>query len=146
MRLWTIHPAYLDPQGLVALWREALLARAVLRNQTRGYQHHPQLERFRSHPSPRSAINVYLSAVHAEAISRGYEFDRSKIGPIRTVQPISTTSGQVDYEWEHLLAKLARRNPPLFEKWRNVRPVQCHPLFRVHSGSIATWERRLSDT
>jgi hypothetical protein len=43
MRLWSLHPQYLDPQGLVALWREALLAQAVLRGKTRGYKHHPQL-------------------------------------------------------------------------------------------------------
>jgi carboxyl-terminal processing protease len=29
MRLWSLHPKYLDAQGLVALWREALLAKAV---------------------------------------------------------------------------------------------------------------------
>ena len=71
MRLWSIHPKYLDPQGLVALWREALLARAVLQGQTRGYRRHPQLTRFREHPSPRLAINAYLAAVHAEATLRG---------------------------------------------------------------------------
>jgi hypothetical protein len=38
---------YLDGRGLVALWREALLAQAVLRGRTRGYRH-PQLARFRS--------------------------------------------------------------------------------------------------
>ncbi|HEU5178767.1 MAG TPA: pyrimidine dimer DNA glycosylase/endonuclease V, partial [Burkholderiales bacterium] len=31
MRLWSLHPKYLDARGLVALWREALLAQAVLR-------------------------------------------------------------------------------------------------------------------
>ena len=29
MRLWSLHPRYLDRQGLTALWREGLLARAV---------------------------------------------------------------------------------------------------------------------
>src|SRR5690606_6899395 len=42
MRLWSLHPRYLDRQGLLALWREALLARAVLRGETRGYTLHPQ--------------------------------------------------------------------------------------------------------
>jgi hypothetical protein len=36
MRLWTLHPKYLDARGLVALWREALLAQKVLRGATRG--------------------------------------------------------------------------------------------------------------
>src|SRR5690606_10288867 len=91
MRLWSIHPKYLDAKGLVALWREALLARAVLRGRTRGYRHHPQLDRFRSHASPRSAINAYLAAVHAEASARGYAFDRAKVGPVRPVPPIAVT-------------------------------------------------------
>ena len=41
MRLWTLHPQYLDPRGLVALWREALLAQKVLLGRTRGYRAHP---------------------------------------------------------------------------------------------------------
>jgi hypothetical protein len=141
MRLWTLHPRYLDPQGLVALWREGLLARAVLRDETRGYRHHPQLQRFQSHPSPRLAINAYLAAVHAEATARGYAFDRSKIGPVRVVEPIVATSGQVDYEWEHLLRKLAARSPALFERWHDLDAPECHPLFHAHPGPVAAWER-----
>jgi hypothetical protein len=141
MRLWTIHPRYLDPQGLVALWREALLAKAVLRGKTRGYQHHPQLARFRAHASPRAAINAYLAAVHAEATARGYTFDRSKIGPVRRVAPIAATSGQVDYEWKHLMRKLAARNRTLHRRWKGARRTDCHPLFRRVPGPVADWER-----
>jgi hypothetical protein len=141
MRLWTIHPRYLDPQGLVALWREALLARAVLRGKTRGYQHHPQLARFRAHRHPRAAINAYLAAIHAEAAARGYAFDASRIGPVRAVQPVRTTRGQLLYEWQHLLRKLARRNPSLRRKWRAVRRPRCHPLFTPVEGPPEPWER-----
>lgn len=141
MRLWTIHPKYLDPQGLVALWRESLLARAVLRDETLGYKQHPQLERFKLHPTPRLAINAYLAAIHAEATLRGYVFDRSKLGPLRKVAPIITTSGQMDHEWRHLLAKLSSRSPATFLKWQGMGPTACHPLFRVEPGPVATWER-----
>jgi hypothetical protein len=141
VRLWSLHPKYLDSKGLVTLWREALLARAVLRGQTRGYRHHPQLERFRSHASPRYAINTYLAVVHAEAASRGYAFDRSKIGPVRPVPHISVSRGQIEHEWEHLLAKLAARSPAWFERWRAVERPACHPLFRCGRGGVATWER-----
>src|ERR1700704_4008291 len=110
MRLWTLHPRYLDPQGLVALRREALLARAVLRGQTRGYRHHPQLARFREHAFPRCAINAYLAVIHSEAAARGYAFDKRKIGPLRSVHAISTTTGQILYEWQHLLGKLSVRS------------------------------------
>ena len=144
MRLWSLHPKYLDPQGLVALWRESLLARAVLRGETRGYKHHPQLERFLAHERPRSAINAYLAAVYAESLARGYNFDRSKIGPIRMVSPIPLTTGQRDHEWEHLLRKLAVRNPSLYERWGVVTEPECHTLFDLTAGSIATWERALS--
>jgi Pyrimidine dimer DNA glycosylase len=141
MRLWTIHPKYLDPQGLVALWREALLARAVLRGQTRGYRHHPQLERFRAHSSPRYAINAYLGAIHSEATVRGYAFDKGKVGPLRSVQPISVTTGQILYEWRHLLGKLSVRNQALRQRWRTVRVPLCHPLFAPIPGLIEPWER-----
>ncbi len=118
MRLWSLHPKYLDPQGLVALWREALLARAVLRGSTKGYRHHPQLFRFQSHASPRRAIAAYLGAVHAEAASRGYAFDRHKVGPVHRLAPTLVTRGQLEYEWKHLLRKLAVRNPAYYRKWR----------------------------
>ena len=141
MRLWSLHPQYLDPQGLVALWREALLARAVLCGNTRGYRNHPQLERFASQSAPRSAISSYLAGVHAEAAARGYSFDRCKIGPGRIPGPLFVTAGQVEYEWHHLLHKLAVRNPALHERWRTVRTPECHPLFRVRPGAIEPWER-----
>lgn len=141
MRLWTIHPQYLDPQGLVALWREALLARAVLRGRTKGYRHHPQLERFRTHERPRSAINAYLAAIYAEALARGYAFDRRKIGPVRPVPSISTTTAQIRHEWQHLLRKLAVRSGPLHRRWRAVRVPRCHPLFDPIPGAIERWER-----
>lgn len=146
MRLWSLHPKYLDPQGLVALWRETLLARAVLRGETRGYRHHPQLERFLGHDTPRLAINAYLAAIHVEASARGYRFDRSKIGPIRAAAPIALTDGQLDCEWRHLLRKLALRNPPLFARWQDIAKPEHHPLFRLRRGPVASWERANMET
>lgn len=141
MRLWTLHPKYLDPQGLVALWREALLARAVLHGLTRGYTRHPQLERFRGHADPRLAICVYLSAVHGESLARGYTFDAAKVGEVRDCLRIRAPAGQVAYEWQHLLAKLASRNPALHERWRGVETPALHPLFEPCAGGIEPWER-----
>jgi hypothetical protein len=141
MRLWSLHPRYLDPQGLVALWRETLLARAVLRGSTFGYRNHPQLERFRFHSTPRSAISSYLHGIHAEAVARGYSFDRSKIGRARMQVPILVTEDQLQYEWQHLMQKLAVRNPALQERWRTTRVPECHPMFCTQPGPIASWER-----
>ena len=141
MRLWSLHPRYLDAQGLVALWREALLARAVLRGLTRGYTCHPQLERFRAHPYPRLAINAYLAAVQEEAARRGYAFDRSKIGPVRAVEAIPISSGQLACEWRHLQNKLSVRSPAVLARWHGMAVPACHPLFLRRPGPVASWER-----
>jgi hypothetical protein len=141
MRLWSLHPRYLDPQGLVALWREALLARAVLRGRTKGYLHHPQLDRFKRHERPASAISTYLRAVHAEATTRGYSFDASKVGPGRTGARIVVTDGQIAFEWDHLLRKLSLRSPARYRQWRSIRTPQCHPLMRRRAGPVQAWER-----
>jgi len=141
MRLWSLHPRYLDPQGLVALWREALLARAVLRGRTKGYRHHPQLDRFRAHRRPRSAVSTYLCAIHAEAARRGYAFDGAKVGAGRTRARIPVTEGQIAFEWEHLLRKLSLRSPERYRQWRAVRVPECYPLMRRHGGPIEPWER-----
>jgi hypothetical protein len=141
MRLWSLHPKYLDAKGLVALWREALLAQAVLRGKTNGYRHHPQLERFNAHAAPRLAINAYLGAIYEEATSRGYAFDRKKIGPIRAVSRISVPIGQLRHEWRHLLKKLSTRGPSLYVKWRGITNPAHHPMFHVRPGSKASWER-----
>jgi pyrimidine dimer DNA glycosylase len=142
MRLWTLHPKYLDPQGLVALWREALLARAVLRGETAGYRHHPQLLRFQLHSAPTSAINAYLSSVFLEAELRGYSFNRRKVGPVRANARIESTVGQLQYEWRHLMSKLSARSPSLHRKWRGVVAPESHPLFSIKHGAVEQWERQ----
>lgn len=144
MRLWSIHPSYLDPQGLVALWREALLAREVLRGNTKGYRHHPQLQRFREHAAPVAAINAYLAAIHAEALVRGYGFDSRKLVTIRRPIRLRTTTGQLLYECEHLRRKLRTRNPAYY-RLLNIRradePPRAHPVFTVIEGAVQDWER-----
>lgn len=141
MRLWSIHPRYLDTQGLTALWREALLARAVLRGLTRGYRHHPQLLRFRAHPAPRAAISTYLRCVHEEARRRGYAFNGGKVGSGRTAVRIPVSAGQLAHEWRHLMRKLARRSPAQRRAWRATAQPQVHPLMRRRAGPVEHWER-----
>lgn len=141
MRLWSLHPKYLDPQGLVALWREALLAQAVLRGETRGYRNHPQLERFKSHVAPMAAMSGYLQAVHAESVVRGYVFDKNKIQPTAQTARLVVTSGQMDYEWGHLMGKLKARNNGLHQKWQETTMPVPHPMFEVRAGEVESWER-----
>ena len=106
MRLWTLHPQYLDTKGLLALWREGLLAQKVLAGQTIGYRNHPQLERFRAQRDPVAAVATYLHSVYEEAVARGYHFNREKLAAIVPTQRIVGTQGQLEYEWEHLKRKL----------------------------------------
>jgi len=138
LRLWSLHPRYLDAKGLVALWREALLAQAVLRGETKGYRHHPQLKRFRAAASPVVSIAAYLRAVRAEAQRRGYRFDGKKIARARGARRLAVTRGQLDYEWTHLRAKLRSRSPAWLAAL-GPRPAP-HPLFRVVRGGVADWE------
>ena len=141
MRLWSLHPRYLDGKGLVALWREALLAQAVLKGNTRGYRHHPQLDRFKLQSAPASAIAAYLRGVHAESVARGYSFDRGKVGAVRGRTVIRVSSGQLEHEWRHLMAKLQARDPQLRRRLRAVKSPECHPLFTVVPGEVEAWER-----
>jgi hypothetical protein len=142
MRLWSLHPQYLDSKGLVALWREALLAKHVLAGKTKGYKHHPQLTRFRAHPRPLVAINAYLAHVWHEAKQRGYSFDKSKIRAGKPgVERIKVNAGQVTYEWKHLLAKLKRRDPARLRAARAIEKPRLHALFRVRPGPVELWER-----
>ena len=140
MRLWTLHPKYLDARGLVALWREALLAQAVLNGKTSGYTRHPQLNRFRATASPQRAIAEYLRVVHAESVRRGYQFDASKIGSGGNTIVIPATRGQMNYEWEHLKAKLLRRDPAWLQPIQSLVRPQPHSLFRITPGPIEDWE------
>jgi len=141
MRLWSLHPKYLDPPGLVALWREGLLAQAVLGGKTKGYTAHTQLVRFQEQPSPLGAIAEYLRVVHDEAVARGYHFDGRKISRLRASGQFYVTRGQLQFEWDHLMNKLRARNPRWSANLEAVKRPQQHPLFRVHRGPPAAWEK-----
>ena len=142
MRLWSLHPQYLDRQGLVACWRETLLAQAVLAGRTTGYRHHPQLRRFAAQPDPRASVAAYLEALAAEADARGYRFDRSRIDEVTSgpVPAIPVTDGQIAHEWQHLLAKVAGRNPHLLTELEMVLAPRPHPVFVVVPGPVEEWE------
>ncbi|OFI37650.1 pyrimidine dimer DNA glycosylase [Arthrobacter sp. SW1] len=141
MRIWSLHPRQLDRAGLVACWRETLLAQAVLAGRTKGYQNHPQLVRFRADAEPLAAVGSYLSGVAAEAAARGYNFDAGRIiEPGAFSRRIPVTQGQLDYEWQHLGAKLQRRSPEDAVRWSETEPAP-HPLFFVVDGPVEDWER-----
>lgn len=141
MRLWTLHPKYLDAQGLTALWREGLLAQKVLRGETRGYRHHPQLDRFKRTRTPAAAVGKYLATVVREASRRNYHFRVEKIVSRRYDGKLTVSQGQLLYEWKRLKAKLRVRSPSVYRRVRSVKVPDAHPLFRIVPGPMAHWER-----
>lgn len=140
MRIWSLHPKYLDTKGIIALWREALLARTVLEGKTKGYRKHPQLTRFKETENPIDCINQYLTAVYEESFERGYKFDRSKIGKNFIAIELTVTEGQLYYERNHLLEKLKIRDIDRFKKLIQEKRLEPHPLFRAVKGGIEKWE------
>lgn len=142
MRLWSLHPKYLDVKGLVGLWREGLLARTVLKGETKGYINHPQLERFKKQPDPVSAIDSYLFHVYKEAGNRGYDFQKNKIGSKMIDYQIEVTDGQMDYELDHLKRKLKLRDSKKYKELTSEKSVVPHPIFKVVKGKVESWEKR----
>ena len=140
MRLWTLHPRYLDTKGLLTVWREGLLAQKVLLDKTKGYRNHPQLRRFRSSPDPVGAIAGYLRAIYGESCSRGYCFNEEKIVPGEFDGKIPCTRGQLLYEWNHLKEKLRLRDPRRYGEAENIEEPEPHPMFSIVEGDVEDWE------
>ena len=138
MRLWSIHPKYLDRIGLIALWRESLLAKKVLLGETKGYKNHPQLERFKNAEDSILTINTYLYHIHQEAQNRGYNFNFEKVGRVNLEIKLLVTSGQIKYELTHLRNKLEQRSP---KKVKELTGNDPHPLFQIIKGPIENWEK-----
>ncbi|MBL6962775.1 MAG: hypothetical protein ISR55_03060 [Bacteroidetes bacterium] len=140
MRIWSLHPKYLDAKGLVALWRESLLAKHVLEGKTRGYKNHPQLLRFKKTADPVQSINQYLAAVHKEAVRRGYRFNKDKIDWKYKSELLNVTKGQISFEMNHLLNKLKIRDKKRNLELMQIEYPETHPFFKLVEGDIEYWE------
>jgi hypothetical protein len=138
VRIWSLHPKYLDAKGLVALWRESLLAKQVLEGKTKGYKNHPQLIRFKNSGNAVGCINQYLTSVYENSLERGYNFNKNKVNPDFIPAKLTVTDKQLKYEMEHLLKKLKARDPERFHKL-SLR-IDANPLFRIIDGEIEEWE------
>lgn len=131
---------YLDVKGLLAAWREGLLAQKVLEDRTKGYRNHPQLKRFRASSDPVGAISTYLRAIEREAAKRGYRFSADKINPAVFNGTIPCTRGQLLYEWNHLKRKVRLRDAKKYAELEPVEEPEPHPLFNIVEGDIEDWE------
>jgi len=141
LRLWSLNPKYLDSKGLVALWRETLLAQKVLLGETKGYKNHPQLIRFKEKKNSLYFIGAYLLAIFKEASNRGYSFDEKKILYKKEYKnKMTVTEGQLDFEFLHLKKKLKKRDLKKYQEVKKIMALETHPLFYVIKGDIESWE------
>ena len=142
MRLWTINFKYLDAKGLVALWREALLAKNVLAGLTKGYKNHPQLDRFYAHENALEVINAYLAEVYAQACARGYKFDAAKVGEFdeRILAKIAVSRRQIEYEFAFLQEKLKSRDVKAYERNLSVKKIEVASIFEEIKSEIEPQE------
>ncbi len=147
MRLWSIHPSMLDVKGLVAAWREGLLAQKVLLGETKGYRYHSQLIRFKESASPLHSIGKYLWVIYEEATYRKYRFDGEKIihPPTPVTKEILVTSNQIKYEYELIKFKLEKRDITKLEEIVSLKTVPIHPLFTETKGDIEIWEKTIPE-
>ncbi|MEM5766463.1 MAG: pyrimidine dimer DNA glycosylase/endonuclease V [Candidatus Aenigmatarchaeota archaeon] len=136
MRLWSLHPKYLDKLGLIAVWREGLLAKKVLENKTKGYRNHPQLVRFKNYEKPLIAINAYLFEIYKEGKRRSYKFDLRKIEAVEAKWIIPITSDQLKFEFEHLLGKLRKRCKEKYLELARKKRIEANKIFKVVKSKV----------
>ena len=141
MRIWTLHPKHIDSKGLVALWRETLLAKNVLEGNTKGYRNHPQLGRFKACSKPLDSINYYLQEIWKESQERNFNFDKTKFSEIDRIDQINVTDGQIAFEIEHLQHKLKARDLNKYKMNQSLSEYEIHPLFNPIKGEIEPWEK-----
>jgi hypothetical protein len=141
MRIWSLHPSYLDTKGLLAAWREGLLAQSVINKPGAAYSNHPQLNRFKHLENYREAIGYYLAELHRESVSRYFKFNREKINCVSYDIKIPVTSGQVLYEFNHLRNKLKSRDPEKYKTMTDETGIKLNPLFNLVEGPVEDWEK-----
>jgi hypothetical protein len=144
MRLWSIHPKYLDKKGLVGLWRESLLAKKVLEGKTKGYKNHPQLIRFKESENKLLYLNHYLYEVYKEGKKRNYKFNFEKINKSlleKRIKKIPITNCQLKYEFNHLKNKLIRRDKKHHNKINLTKSIKSSNIFTIKKGKICHWEK-----
>jgi len=134
MRLWSIHPEYLDSIGLVALWRESLLAQKVLKSETQSHKNHPQLKKFKACPHPQYAIANYLVEIWKESQRRGYNFNKEKIRHTKIVEKIPITQSELKCEFDLLRERLKKRTPSKYQNLLSVKEIECNPIFKITEG------------
>ncbi|MBN1645161.1 hypothetical protein JW851_03960 [Candidatus Woesearchaeota archaeon] len=141
MRLWSIHPKYLDVKGLSGLWRESLLAKKILKGETESHKNHPQLNRFKVLKKPLPAINSYLLYIYKESCDRGYCFNKKNISKPFRKSKLSIKKGQILYEFNLLKKRLKIRAKDKYKELLKIKRIEPNPLFKIIKGSTEDWEK-----
>lgn len=130
MCLWSIHPKYLDKLGLIALWREGLLAQKALSVPSTQYIRHSELERFKNNENPLKAIGSYLCYVAAEGAKRGYNFTHERIVyPNFDDYLIIINDDTLNLEVKNLKNKLKLRDKTKFKELTEMSKIESNPAF-----------------
>ncbi len=129
MRLWIAHPKYLDVQGVLRVWSDALLARSIFEGRRRGKRYKQQLAPYRKTRKPILAIDTYLYHISRDAKRRHIILSKHKLNDplLRFRMPVTRVALREDFV--HLQRALRRR-----KRRAAVRAGQRlapHPLFRV---------------
>jgi len=99
----------------------------------------------RTGPEPAAEVAIHLTnnlsqGVNVYVVNGASDIFVKQVAA-NSVEHIPVTRGQLEFEWQHLLAKVAERNPGHYRELRLVRAPRCHPLVRLRAGNIEAWER-----
>ena len=144
MRIWSLHPQYLDQKGLGGQWEEGIIAQNTLFFQEGKYLNYPVLHRVKAHQEPVAWIGMYLNEILKEAnVNRGYNYNDQLIKQLKPTLPMPVTRGQLYYEWTLLQGRLQKRDPVKMSlnDGVDINNIKANPMFYVIDGDIEDWER-----
>jgi hypothetical protein len=141
MRIWSIHPKYLDSKELLNLWNETIQAKNEFLTKFSGHFSNKQLERFLDLKNPLEAINSYMSSIYREAVKRDFSVDDSFMDwDFDDSIQIPVTAGQISHEISKLKSRLRERDEKKLQKLNGRTFLELHPIFYSVPGTIEEWE------
>lgn len=149
MRLWSIHPKYLDNRSLMVFWNDAILAKSSILGKIDF--HSPHFQRFKYIDNKEHVLNVYMKEIFLEGSKRNLNFDKNQIEdifllPLLTSDLIDLTYGQLKFEFELLVDKFkSTNNNEALEFLMNsyIKDDQIESLvFHLTDGPMESWDIR----
>lgn len=143
MRVWTIHPKYLNRKELSACWHDGLRALKVLSEPEKYQRFYEGLSVFRVQSEPVYALAKYLQAIGKEGVKRGLQMDLSLLPEVpkdfRLKIPVSEE--RIASERKLLTKRLAGLGRWHLRKFQSMLPGRTNPLFFVQNDNHPSpWE------